>query len=177
MKKYILMLGVAGVALGSYCAYAGNSATMTVTATIAHDVSLTVTQSPSFGTITINPAYPSETDSPYVDYNESGTVRNKTDAYIINATAATPGEFTANIPNPTDCNGSSYECGGLEIPNSGEVGVVGDATGYNYCQFIIKYTGSSNVFKLLPDACNFNDVRRVTAGTHSANLTISYTPQ
>ncbi|MBR1648153.1 MAG: hypothetical protein IJ689_00970 [Alphaproteobacteria bacterium] len=41
MNKYILLLGVAAVALGSYCAYAGNSATMSVTATIAHDVSLT----------------------------------------------------------------------------------------------------------------------------------------
>ena len=51
MNKYILMLGVAGVALGSYCAYAGNSATMTVTATIAHDVSLKVEQDLSYNLV------------------------------------------------------------------------------------------------------------------------------
>ncbi|MBR1648158.1 MAG: hypothetical protein IJ689_00995 [Alphaproteobacteria bacterium] len=56
MNKYFLMLGVATVALGSYCAYATNSATMTVTATIAHDVSLSVGQPLSFGTVTINPS-------------------------------------------------------------------------------------------------------------------------
>ncbi|MBR1648113.1 MAG: hypothetical protein IJ689_00770, partial [Alphaproteobacteria bacterium] len=55
MNKYILLLGIAGVALGSYAAYASNSATMTVTATIAHDVSLSVTRNISW-TMTIDPS-------------------------------------------------------------------------------------------------------------------------
>ncbi|MBR1648043.1 MAG: hypothetical protein IJ689_00405 [Alphaproteobacteria bacterium] len=56
MKKYILILGVAGVALGSYCAYAANSATMTVTATIAHEVNIRNISNIDIGTITIDPS-------------------------------------------------------------------------------------------------------------------------
>ena len=56
MKNYILMLGVAGVALGSYAAYAGNSATMTVTATIAHETNIRNISNIDIGTITIDPS-------------------------------------------------------------------------------------------------------------------------
>ncbi|MBQ8677383.1 MAG: hypothetical protein IJ529_02800 [Alphaproteobacteria bacterium] len=87
MNKYILLLGVAGVALGSYCAYAGNSATMTVTATINHDVSLTKVEDMTFDA-TINPA------------QENGQIATceLNDDYVIDDGTNT-GQIRANIPN------------------------------------------------------------------------------
>ena len=101
MKNYILMLGIAGVALGSYCAYAGNSATMTVTATIAHDVSLTLGESLSFGNITINPSETSgflRFDIPTLLAYGDGVMAVR-DYHI--------GTFTANVPNPSQKTGLS----------------------------------------------------------------------
>ncbi|MBR1649017.1 MAG: hypothetical protein IJ689_05400 [Alphaproteobacteria bacterium] len=94
MNKYILMLGVAGVALGSYCAYAGNSATMTVTATIAHDVSLNVTRNISW-TMTIDPS------QTFGDIDCSGDVDGCEDYsyYGVISGSMMAGRFTANIPN------------------------------------------------------------------------------
>ena len=95
MNKYILLLGIAGVALGSYAAYASNSATMTVTATIAHDVSLSVTRNISW-TMTIDPSQtwgdvdcPGDVDG--CEIEDSGGVISG---------SMTAGRFTANIPNP-----------------------------------------------------------------------------
>ncbi|MBR1648725.1 MAG: hypothetical protein IJ689_03900 [Alphaproteobacteria bacterium] len=97
MKKYILMLGVAGVALGSYCAYAANSATMTVTATIAHDVSLSVTRNISWN-MTIDPSQTTGTvDCP----SEVDGCEIEDDGGVISG-SMTPGRFTANIPNPAN---------------------------------------------------------------------------
>ena len=97
MNKYILLLGVAGVALGSYVAYAGNSATMTVTATIAHDVSLNVTRNISWN-MTIDPSQtwgdvdcPGDVDG--CEIEDSGGVISG---------SMTAGRFTANIPNPAN---------------------------------------------------------------------------
>ena len=97
MKNYILMLGVAGVALGSYCAYASNSATMTVTATIAHDVSLSVTRNISW-TMTIDP---SKTWGDVDCLNCVDGCEGSGDGGIIYA-SMTAGRFTANIPNPNN---------------------------------------------------------------------------
>ena len=96
MKNYILMLGIAGIALGSYAAYASNSATMTVTATIAHDVSLTVTRNISWN-MTIDP---SRTEG---DVDCSGEVDGCETTYggVISG-SMTAGRFTANIPNPAN---------------------------------------------------------------------------
>ena len=97
MNKYILLLGIAGVALGSYAAMASNEATMTVTATIAHDVSLRVTQNISW-TMTIDP---SQTRG---DVDCSGDVDGCEiqNEYGIISGSMTAGRFTANIPNPAN---------------------------------------------------------------------------
>ncbi|MBR1648008.1 MAG: hypothetical protein IJ689_00225 [Alphaproteobacteria bacterium] len=137
MKKYILLLGIAAVSIGSYCAYADNSATMTVTATIAHDVSLNVTRNISWN-MTIDPSqtYGSVDCSGEVDgcedYNEVGVISG----------SMTAGRFTANIPNPANYeNVLSFEEGGdydIYI-NSGEYGdklkarlVIGHVSGYEF---------------------------------------------
>ena len=97
MKNYILMLGVAGVALGSYVAYAGNSATMTVTATIAHDVSLNVTRNISWN-MTIDPSQDyGDIDCP--GDNDGCELQN---FYGVISGSMTAGRFTANIPNPAN---------------------------------------------------------------------------
>ena len=97
MKIYILMLGVAGVVLGSYCAYAGNSATMTVTAKIEHDVSLRVTQNISW-TMTIDPSQTSG-DVDCIDIVDGG--EGYSSGGVISG-SMTAGRFTANIPNPNN---------------------------------------------------------------------------
>ena len=167
MKNYILMLGVAGVALGSYCAYAGNSATMTVTATIANDVSLSVTQDLDLGTITINPAYDGATTK--WNYNDSGSIKYTNQGAIVSADNATFGTFTANIPNPTACINGAPGCGGLSFE---EIDLFGRAGG---CGFVILYSGSDNIFNVIPGACAIQDISSVTTGEHEGTLTISYT--
>ncbi|MBR1648258.1 MAG: hypothetical protein IJ689_01495 [Alphaproteobacteria bacterium] len=176
MKNYILMLGVAGVALGSYCACAGNSATMTVTATIAHDVSLTKTGDLDLGTITINPAY--EESDTYWSYGYSGIVNYE--GAVISASNATLGTFTANISNPSACSNAYESCGGLMVSgNNGETidNFFGGSDNSNYCQFFIKYSGADNNFKVFPNECGIYDVSKVTTGEHSGTLTISYNPE
>ena len=174
MNKYILMLGVAGVALGSYCAYAGNSATMTVTATIAHDVSLTKTGDINMGTITINPAY-AGTDTEW--YYNAGVPSYDTGYAVVSADNATIGTFTANIPNPEDCNMSNWSCGGLQLEEGGVVKIFGSDNS-NYCWFAIynKY-GSGNSFEVMPDGCIIEDASTVTPGSRSYTFTISYSPE
>ena len=171
MKNYILMLGIAGVALGSYCAYAGNSATMTVTATIAHDVSLSVVTHMNLGTITINPAYTSNGDNDTEwTYSPTGSVLDSNGA-IVSIGDATVGVFTANVANPSACDGSNENCGGL----------VADYDGFSngfYCNFNIKYSGSGNIFNVFPYRCTIMDgyASSITAGTKTTTLTIEYTP-
>ncbi|MBR1648644.1 MAG: hypothetical protein IJ689_03490 [Alphaproteobacteria bacterium] len=179
MKKYILILGVAGVALGSYAAMASNSATMTVTAAIVHDVSLSVGTNLNIGTITVNPGYGNgEETSGCVEYDSNGAVTSISGAFT-NATAATPGTFTANIPNPSACDTASDDCGGLVL-NDNDVyfgGILsGTDSNFDYCEFRILHTGG-NSFKVYPDNCYFDGkpASYLTSGTHTKNLTISYT--
>ncbi|MBR1649282.1 MAG: hypothetical protein IJ689_06790 [Alphaproteobacteria bacterium] len=170
MKNYILLIGVASVALGSYYAYAANSATMTVTATINHDVSLTGTGNINLGTITINPAGEGYGST---SYNSDGTLKAKTDP-VTAATAATPGTFTANIANPSACNGTSYTCGGLSVDYGKESTaniMGGDASSEAGCTFVIAHD-SSNTFKVVPSYCGVNV--RADPGDHEATITISY---
>ena len=112
MNKYILMLGVAGVALGSYCAYAGNSATMTVTATIAHDVSLRVTQNISW-TMTIDP---SQTYGEIDCFDEVDGCEIEDSGGVISG-SMTAGRFTANISNPAHKEVLSFEESGYSAIN------------------------------------------------------------
>ncbi|MBR1649011.1 MAG: hypothetical protein IJ689_05365 [Alphaproteobacteria bacterium] len=172
MKKYILMLGVASVALGSYAAYAANSATMTVTATIAHDVSLTKTGDINLGTITINPAYKEGTVE--WTYNESGTASVTSGADgIVSIDTATFGTFTANVANPSACDGSQSSCSGLSVDES-MFGLLG--TDYSTCYFAIKYSGEGNSFKVYTTECSYAANIRIpkeNSGT-AKTLTISY---
>ena len=172
MKNYILILGIAGVALGSYAAYAGNFATMTVTARIEHDVSLSLDgDEMEFGTFYIDP---SNTEGGDIQYSESGAITSRP-AYIVSASDVTPMNFTANIPNPEACNAVSDTCGGLSLSNVGEAYIFGAAAG-DYCQLFIKYTGIGNNFKIFPDYCRFDFPEDVVLGDHSDTITISYTP-
>ncbi|MBR1648112.1 MAG: hypothetical protein IJ689_00765 [Alphaproteobacteria bacterium] len=102
MKNYILLLGTAAVALGSYAAYAGNSATMTVTATIAHDVSLTVTKDLSMGVLTIDPSH---TEFNAASIDTSGAVDVMDGEGIISLTGVSAGTFTANLPSSCNISG------------------------------------------------------------------------
>ena len=176
MNKYILMMGVAGVVLGAYGAYASNSATMTVTATIAHDVSLSVGQDIDLGTITINPAYTGH-DTGW-NYSDSGVITYTTQGAIVSATNATVGTFTANIANPTACTGIDNPCGGLSVTgNSGNwiYNLFGGSDESNRCHFLIKYSGTGNSFKVYPYNCWIEDISSVTTASHEGTLTISYT--
>ncbi|MBR1648909.1 MAG: hypothetical protein IJ689_04855 [Alphaproteobacteria bacterium] len=179
MNKYILMLGIAGVAFGSYAAMASNSATMTVTATIAHDVSLSVVDDIDLGTITINPAY-EDTDTNWY-YSDSGVITLATQGAVVSASNATFGTFTANIPNPSACSNYSYSCGGLSITGNYRNLISnifgGDDYFDSWCDFLIKYSGSDNSFKVIVGECEIHDVSVVTTGSHSGTLTISYNPE
>ncbi|MBR1648146.1 MAG: hypothetical protein IJ689_00935 [Alphaproteobacteria bacterium] len=176
MKKYILLLGVAAVSIGSYCAYAGNSATMTVTATIAHDVSLSVIQDIDMGTITINPAYDgNDTDWGY----DSAGISVASQGALVSAPNVTVGTFTANIPNPEDCNVFNNSCGGLSVTGNDSYDIsnfFGGNDESNACSFYIQYSGSRNVFKIFPQNCWISNISSVTAGSHSGTLTIEYNP-
>ncbi|MBR1648260.1 MAG: hypothetical protein IJ689_01505 [Alphaproteobacteria bacterium] len=181
MKKYILMLGVAGVALGSYCAMASNSATMTVTATIAHDVSLSVTQDIDMGTITVNPAV---TDNTKWSYNETGELYNTDGIGIISADNVTAGIFSANIANPSACNKAYRECGGLSVTGNtvfegrtwSSISNLFGENNDNGCDFFIQYSGTENTFKVFPYSCGAT-MSTTTIGSHSGTLTISYNPE
>ncbi|MBR1649422.1 MAG: hypothetical protein IJ689_07505 [Alphaproteobacteria bacterium] len=170
MNKYILLLGVAAVSISSYAAYAANSATMNVTATIAHDVSLGNVTDLNIGTITINPA-DTGTDG-YIKYNLDGTVSSFIEP-ITAATAATPGTFTANIANPSACTGASNHCGGLSVPER-LFDILGGTANYNDCIFAIVHD-VSNKFKVVPTLCEFRWSSDTVAGTHTKTITISYT--
>ena len=175
MNKYILMLGVAGVALGSYCAYAGNSATMTVTATIAHDVSLDNVTNLSLGTITINPGYTGFTGWNYDDSGEANYFEGQA---IVSISNATFGTFTANIPNPSACTGGET-CGGLRITGNEDNyinNLFGGSDESNYCGFRIKYGGLGSIFKVITEDCSIGNVFSVTTGAHSGTLHIEYSP-
>ena len=168
MKNYILMLGVAAVSIGSYAAYAGNSATMTVTATIAHDVSLRVTQNISW-TVTIDPSHT------YGDVDCSGDVdgceiENNGDG-IISASMIS-GRFTANIPNPTNYgNVLSFEEGyynGIRI-DSDEYGDkfyahigINHVSGYEFA-----VTGVADYYGVVPAPKVYD----------FGSVTIQYTPE
>ncbi|MBR1648448.1 MAG: hypothetical protein IJ689_02490 [Alphaproteobacteria bacterium] len=168
MNKYILLLGIAGVALGSYAAYAGNQATMTVTATIAHDVSLTVTQNLDLGTITINPAY-TGTDTSW-SYSDSGVINYTNQGAIVSADNATLGTFTANVPNP------NLSPTGLGVDGNTASGTIlnlfGGNDNSNYCIFRHQYR--DNEFFVFPVTCVIRNISKVTTGSHEGTLTITY---
>ncbi|MBR1649010.1 MAG: hypothetical protein IJ689_05360, partial [Alphaproteobacteria bacterium] len=158
-------LGIAGVALGSYAAYAGNSATMTVTATIAHDVSLSVTQNISW-TMTIDPS------QTYDDVDCWGSVDGCEIQKAYGTSSMTAGRFTANIPNPANyLNVLSFEESGRDdtvIPSDEYGDKFGAAIGiYHVSGYEFAVTGiiSYNGVVPAPKVYNFGSV------------TIQYTPE
>ena len=167
MNKYILMLGVAGVALGSYAAYAGNSATMTVTATIAHDVSLNVTRNISWN-MTIDP---SQTIGDIDGYQVFDDFEDKGNYGVISG-SMTVGRFTANIPNPANYkNVLSFEESGDysmnidsdEYGDKFDVGIIIDhVNGYEFAVTGMAY---------------YHDVVPAPKVYDFGSVTIQYTPE
>ena len=167
MKNYILLFGVAGVALGSYCAYAGNSATMTVTATIAHDVSLNVTRNISW-TMTIDPSKTAgDVDcNGYVDgcegYSGDGIISG----------SMTAGRFTANIPNPNNwLNVLSFEESG-----NGDITINSDEYGDKFYAGIAIDHVSGYEFAVTGIA-HYDGVVPAPKVYDFGSVTIKYTPE
>ncbi|MBR1648726.1 MAG: hypothetical protein IJ689_03905 [Alphaproteobacteria bacterium] len=155
MKKYVLMLGIAAVSIGSYCAYAGNSATMTVTATITHDVSLNVSRAFDIGKITFNPSYSNG------GANFDGTTWTiDENAGIMSISGTRTGLFTANIPNPSTKMGLSIESETMEKITLKDV--------------VIDYV-SDNVFRVFAARIWINQFP--SEGACSGTINIKYTPE
>ena len=158
MKNYILMLGVASVALCSYAAMASNSATMQVSATINHDASLSVSRDLNIGTITIDPTQTygifvfSCDGIPGWPPQGPGGVKAIDDIQI--------GLLSANVPDLAVEHGFLY----IETPNItlGALNVdlyIDKISGNNYCvdAGAVEYDGS------VP-----------SEGTYEADITIRY---
>ena len=155
MNKYILMLGVAGVALGSYAAYAGNSATMNVTATIAHDVSLTVTQDITISAV-VNPAETSVEDS-WCATGDSFAYDNNCDAGF--------GVFTATVPDYEYAAENSFTISPSELTHDT----------LRVFNFSINPSVTDNEFEITYQMSYSGGAP--SAGTHNfGNITITYHP-
>ncbi|MBR1648192.1 MAG: hypothetical protein IJ689_01165 [Alphaproteobacteria bacterium] len=157
MNKYILMLGVAGIALGSYHAYASNSATMSVTATIAHDVSLTVTRDITISAV-VDPAVTSV----------SGTwciAEDTNPENIVGVCTADPGLFTATVPDDQYAAENSFTISPSELTHDTlRIG-----------SFYLDPTNTDNEFKVKYILTYSGGAP--SAGTHNfGNITITYHP-
>ena len=167
MNKYILLLGVAGVALGSYAAYAGNSATMTVTATIAHDVSLSVTQNISWN-MTIDPSQTrGDVDCPGdIDGCEAQS------SFGVISGSMTAGRFTANIPNP-----ANYE-NVLSLEESGDITININSDEYGdkfYATIWINHVSGYEF--AVTGIAEYNGVVPAPKVYDFGSVTIQYTPE
>ena len=170
MNKYILLTAVAGVALGSYAAYAGNSATMTVTATIAHDVSLSVTHDLNMGTVTVNPAGFAEGGQIYIAPN--GTFYSKTDN-IISYSGFSIGTFTANVPDSCKVDGVAFDNGGTIHPCFRAPADF--ALGNNYISEPYIIYNSGNEFSFMYDFFWLGDDGVIPqSGTFEDDITVEY---
>ena len=168
MKKYILMLGVAAVSIGSYCAYAGNTATMTVTATIAHDVSLVATSPLNMGTLTIDP---SDTEGGGIEISSNGSIDYKWGDGIISFTGFSAGTFTANVPDSCKVDGVATDMNDVHpcfrvdhSLNFGNTYLIEP-----YVEYI-----SGNTFKFQYDFWQYNEGDVPTSGDYSGSVTIKY---
>ncbi|MBR1648579.1 MAG: hypothetical protein IJ689_03155 [Alphaproteobacteria bacterium] len=179
-NKTFLILLLAGVSYTAYNA-AAVSENFAISTTIDHeivlgnlrtasaDANITKTGDINIGTIVINPA--SERFG-QVNYSPNGTV---TEIFgpVISATSASPGTFTADIPNPEGCMIlERNSCHGITVTQF-MPGLLGSKN--SWCNFFFIYTGSDNIFKIYPRDCYFKTPSDTTAGPHSGTLTISYT--
>ncbi|MBR1648587.1 MAG: hypothetical protein IJ689_03200 [Alphaproteobacteria bacterium] len=153
MNKYILLTAIAGVAFASYCAYADNEATMTVTATVIHDVSLEKFGGNPNILLLINPAQTSGSLDCIEEITTGGVMENSLCDHF---------GFYANTPN--------YAATRLSVtPASKTVGtmtlnnwrITGSGDGDFYAHPVLSYTGGAPA-----------------DGEHSfGEFTISYTPE
>ncbi|MBR1648057.1 MAG: hypothetical protein IJ689_00475 [Alphaproteobacteria bacterium] len=162
MKNYILLLGVAGVALGSYAAYAGNTATMQVSATIAHDASLSWVEDISIGTITIDPSQKSGSFICGFDGGIAlaGDIEMK-EGGVISVSGGHPGRIRANLP---DLNGPMNN---ITITPSPLV-----VDGLSIDSFYLVYTDESNIYQVMPDGVSYSSLPQ--AKNYSGTITITY---
>ncbi|MBR1648713.1 MAG: hypothetical protein IJ689_03840 [Alphaproteobacteria bacterium] len=168
IKNYILMLGIAGVALGSYAAYAGNSATMTVTATIVHDVSLVATSPLNMGTLTIDP---SNIEEAQIYISSNGSILGKNGG-IISLTGFSAGTFTANVPD--SCKVSNFA-----DSRTADHHPCFEADTELYFGNTIIYEPSveyisGNTFSFMYDFWNYGPGVVPTSGDYSGSITIKY---
>ena len=189
MNKTFLILILIGISYTAYNA-AAVSENFAISTTIDHEVTLgsfraasadaglDVTGNINLGTIIVNTDYSEGS----VSYNESGIVTNLSGA-IVSADNATLGYFTANVPNPEECNDESViagdMCAGLRITGT-DHGWIDDLLGgnisdYNGCIFHFRYVGN-NKFKVFPLVCIINTIKTLSFTTNTGTLTIEYTP-
>ena len=167
IKNYILTLGVAGVALGSYAVYAGNSATMTVTATIAHDVSLVVKDDLDYGIITIDPSVNS---GGYTSIAFNGSLYGKGGG-IISIEGNNVGYFTATVSDECKKNGDAYSSShGSCFSVSHDSITMG---GIKFSDPYVDYV-SGNEFKFLYDYIEYKSGTIPTPGDYEQDITIEY---
>ncbi|MBR1648339.1 MAG: hypothetical protein IJ689_01910 [Alphaproteobacteria bacterium] len=144
--------------------------------TSAADANLNVTSDIDMGTIYINP---SATEKTTWGYASSGVHTWTNGKGIVRADNVQAGVFTADVLNPTDCNGTeaSHNCAGLSIVgnhNSNWIyNLLGSESG---CRFTILYNETSNRFTVFPFACYMSGgaFSSISTGLHTGTLTISY---
>ncbi|MBR1648088.1 MAG: hypothetical protein IJ689_00640 [Alphaproteobacteria bacterium] len=149
--------------------------------TSADDGNLTKTGDINLGTIVINPGVLGNGQT-YWGYDDFGVISFENQGAISSATSPIiVGTFSANIPNPSDCNTPAKSCGGLSLsgPHSPAelVNFFGWSGNKTWCRFYMKYSGNGNTFKVYPHHCFIDEVcTQVNAGVYTGTLTISYTP-
>ena len=186
INKTFLILLLASLTYTVYNA-AAVSETFEISTTIDHEIvlgsfsaasadgNLNKTEDINLGTITINPAHDGET---YWRYSDSGIVDIDHPGAVISADMAIVGRFTANIQNPEDCVNIIHgdTCNGLSVTEYIDNLFGGSASDLNGCGFAFKYVESENIFRVYPSHCYMDTPSKVTSGTHTGTLTISYTP-
>ena len=148
------MLGVAAMSIGSYCAHADNSATMTVTARIEHDVSLTVSNPNATINIIVNPAQTSGS----IDCNDESHDGGVEDGYCSSFI------FTANTPN--------HSSERLSVTPASKT--IGTMTLNNWR--IYQLSGNDNAFAVFP-VLSYTGGAPADGDHNFGEFTISYTPE
>ncbi|MBQ8677521.1 MAG: hypothetical protein IJ529_03520 [Alphaproteobacteria bacterium] len=171
MNKYILMLGVAGVSIGSYCAYAGNSATMTVSATITHDVSLSVDHDLNMGTITVNPGADWDLGG-QVSFALDGTGMSSISENITAYSGFSIGTFTANVPDSCKVNGMASDISDTGHPCFRAPNQIMLGNAYADEPYVIYDSG--NKFKFQYNFIFFGDNTIPQSGSFEDDITIEY---
>ncbi|MBR1648173.1 MAG: hypothetical protein IJ689_01070 [Alphaproteobacteria bacterium] len=179
-NKTFLILLLVGVSYTAYNA-AAVSENFAISTTIDHeivlgnfrtastDAGLKTDRDMDLGTITINPSYVFDDDWMQwsdIVYNSSGNVTEITHA-VTHADNIKFGRFSANIPNPTACNGSSHRCGGLSLDNY--YMRVGTPIS---CENLKIYYLSDQTFEIRPEYCTLTGIPK--AQSYQGTINISY---